>query len=322
MSRTLTRPEQVLPATRLAVEAAIEAVGYQPNQMARNLRVKRTFSILVLVPSIANPFFAEIIRGIEKTASDHGFTVLLGDTAHSSEREDSYAAMLKSRRTDGIIQFSARMPAPLLADAEAGRLALVNACELIDGFTGATVSIDNYAAARDMAEHLLSLGRRRIALLTGPVASPLTRSRKAGAEAAILTADGAASLVAVETGDFSIRSGYEMAQAILPSEPDALFCFNDEMALGALRRFHELGVAVPEQVAVAGFDDIAMARFAIPPLTTIAQPSQRLGELAAKLLLSILRGEKDADQHIVLPAELVVRGSTASRAEESMDATG
>jgi len=318
VSRALRNPEQVAEPTRTRVLEAVAALDYRPNQMARNFRSRQAFAIVVLAPDIGNPFFARVVRGIEQVAQRGGYAVLLGDTQGSAAREAEYLNLVRSRQADGVIQLSARIdPVALGKLWSAGAApAIVNACECADTDFCPRVRIDNVAAARAMSEHLISLGHRRVGVVTGPAASPLTRDRLAGHIGAMRAAGLAHEPALTIEGDFSLQSGFDAAESLLhaANRPTAVFCFNDEMAIGAIRRFKAAGLSTPADMSVAGFDDIDFARFADPPLTTVAQPMEDLGRTAMGVLLDILGGKRSFSEAHVLPTNLMVRESTASPA--------
>jgi LacI family repressor for deo operon, udp, cdd, tsx, nupC, and nupG len=264
------------------------------------------------VPDISNPFFASVIRGAEEAARDAGYAVVVGDTRHDPEVEDQYAEMLSRREVDGLIFLGHRLPtslAPLLAQQGAAA-PIVNGCEYSPDIGVPSVHIDNAAASAAMVDHLVALGHRAIGLVTGPAISPISRDRLAGAMAAAQRA-GLAEQVAVRTGDYSARSGFEQAAALLDAGVTALFCFSDEMALGAIAAVAARGLSCPGDISVAGFDDLPLARYFQPPLTTIAQPKAMIGRRTVELLVAILRNVDGPSRHVTLDHELVVRGSTA-----------
>jgi LacI family repressor for deo operon, udp, cdd, tsx, nupC, and nupG len=318
VSRALHNPEQVAEPTRTRVLKAVDALDYRPNLMARNFRSRQAFAIVVLAPDIGNPFFARVVRGIEQVAQRGGYAVLLGDTQGSAAREAEYLNLVRSRQADGVIQLSARIdPGALGKLWSAGAApAIVNACECAETDFCPRVRVDNVAAARAMSEHLIGLGHRRIGVVTGPAASPLTRDRLAGHIDAMATAGLVHEPALTLEGDFSLQSGFDAAERLLQaaSRPTAVFCFNDEMAIGAIRRFKAAGLTTPADISVAGFDDIDFARFADPTLTTIAQPMEELGRTAMSVLLDILSGKPSAKTTHVLPTSLMVRESTAAPA--------
>lgn len=313
ISRVMSQPEKVAEHTRRQVLKAIEESGYQPNLLARNFRANKSNVVLVLVPNIANPFFSNIIRGIEKVASELGYSVLLGDCAHSDEREDTYATLAATKRADGILQFNARLPGPVENPVRSNVLPFVNVCELIPDFDGPSVSIDNVDAAQRMTRHLLDLGHRRIGIVTGPTSTPLTKARMQGVRAALKDFGCGADLAFVVNGDFTMESGYGAVSDIDDGQmPDAVFCFNDEMAIGVIKRLSDLGLEVPGDVSVAGFDNIEFSRYIRPSLTTISQPTTQIGETAMRLLFELMEGRTPETPQIILPTDLIVRDTTSS----------
>ncbi len=316
VSRTLKSPDIVSPATRDRVRRAIEAAGYRPNQMAVQFRSRRTHNLAVLVPTIANTFFARVIGGIQQAAQAQGYGVLLCNTLGREEVESRYAGMVAARQADGIIQLRAFNPFPADAVEPAQALPMVNACEVMDDAPCPTIQLDNRAAARALTEHLIALGHRRIAMIQGPRRSPLTRERVAGYREALEAGGIVPDDDLLCPGDFTPHAGHQAAGALVARKvpPTAIFCENDEMAIGAISGLKQAGFEVPHDISVAGFDDIAFASYSDPPLTTIAQPAEAFGRRAASMLIDILEGREEGERHVMLPHELVIRDSTASPA--------
>lgn len=314
VSRVLSAPELVAEATRARVTASVERLGYQPNFAAKSLRTLKTEKILVTVPDISNPFFSQVIRGVEEAARAAGYSVLLGDTRHEADREEEYAAMLLRREADGLIFLGHRLPEALagMVATRGVRTPIVNGCEYSSELGVSGAHIDNAQAAGEAMEHLYALGHRRVGVITGPLASPLSRDRLEGARK-VSESQAHPGGLAVAAGDFSIESGLREAAAMLagPERPTAIFCFSDEMAMGALEAIRRAGLDCPHDVSLMGFDDIRFAEYLDPPLTTISQPMDQIGHEAVRLLLDILSGRAQALEHVTLPHRLVVRGSTA-----------
>jgi LacI family repressor for deo operon, udp, cdd, tsx, nupC, and nupG len=241
--------------------------------------------------------------------------VLLGDTQHDSKREERYATMLKRKEADGLIFLGHRLPkeAAALVRAMAPRCApVVNGCEFSPHLGIPSVHIDNAKAAGEAMDHLYRLGHKRIAVITGPLARPLSRDRLRGATARTKLERNAPELIVIQ-GDFSIASGAAAAEKLLlrSTPPTAVFSFNDEMAIGVIDTAKRLGRTVPRDLSVVGFDDIRFARYTDPPLTTVAQPMREIGEGTVRLLLEILRGNAISPVSVTLPHTLMIRGSTA-----------
>lgn len=312
VSRVMSQPERVARETRQRVLKVVETLGYTPNVAARALRTLRAAKILLTVPDISNPFFASVIRGAEEAARDAGYAVMLGDTRHDPEVEDQYAEMLSRREVDGLIFLGHRLPSSLepLLLREGASAPIVNGCEYSPEIGVPSVHIDNAAASDEAVDHLILLGHGDIGVVTGPPISPISRDRLSGAMRAARR-HGIEDRLHVRTGDYSARSGCEQASDLLDRKVTAIFCFGDEMAMGAIRAISQAGLSCPDQVSVVGFDDLPLARFFQPPLTTIAQPKGSIGRRAVEMLVDILRGIELPAQQVTLPHELIIRSSTA-----------
>jgi LacI family repressor for deo operon, udp, cdd, tsx, nupC, and nupG len=313
VSRVLSRPSLVAKATQKKVLAAVERLGFSPNAAAKSLRSLRSNKLVVTVPDISNPFFALILQGIEDAAQQAGYAVLVGDTQHQSGREARYVAMLNQKEADGLIFLGHRLPpeAAAVIRAAAPRCApVVNGCEFSPELGVPSVHIDNEKAAGEAMDYLYRLGHRRIGVVTGPLVSPLSRDRLKGVTRTARTYRARAGCTVVQ-GDFSIESGAVAAERLLARRdaPTAIFCFNDEMAMGALQIAAQRGLRVPHDLSVAGFDDIRFSRCVSPALTTVSQPMRAIGEGTVRLLLAILDGQ-ERPASVTLPHVLTIRAST------------
>jgi len=223
--------------------------------------------------------------------------------------------MLRRKEADGLIFLGHRLPGGLaeMVETLGPRTPIVNGCEFSPELGVSSAHIDNERAAFDAMEHLYGLGHVRVAAVTGPLASPLSRDRLAGIRAAA-ERHGRAAALRVATGDFSIESGLSQTLALLESapRPTAVFCFSDEMAMGALEAFRRHGLRCPDDVSLIGFDDIRYAQHLDPPLTTVSQPMDRIGHEVVRLLLDVLSGEATTVRNVTLPHQLVLRSSTAA----------
>lgn len=315
VSRVLSQPERVSERTRERVLEVVQSTGYAPNVAARTLRTLRAAKILLTVPDISNPFFASVIRGAEEAARDAGYAVVVGDTRHDAQVEDQYAEMLSRREVDGLIFLGHRLPESLrpLLTQQGSAAPIVNGCEYSPEIGVPSVHIDNAAAGEDAVEHLIALGHRDIGVITGDAISPLTRDRLAGALRAA-ERHGLGDRLHVRSGDWSAPSAFEEARGLLEQGVTGIFCFSDEMALGAISAIRQAGLSCPEDVSVVGFDDLPLASYFQPALTTIAQPKGDIGRQAVELLVDILRGGESSTRQITLPHELVVRRSTSAPA--------
>jgi LacI family repressor for deo operon, udp, cdd, tsx, nupC, and nupG len=315
VSRVLSNSAVVAPATRKRVLAAVERLGYVPNASAKNLRMLRTRKLLVTVPDISRPMFSLILQGIEESANREGYSVLLGDTQYDQGREERYASMLFQKEADGLIFLGRKLSKGVesyVRSVRDSRAPVVNALGFTPQLGIPSVQIDNAAAGAEAMDHLYRLGHRKIGLVTGPALSFVSAERLRGA-LAHAKKHRADRHVTVMNGDFSVESGVVAGERLLVHKdpPTAIFCFNDEMAMGVLHTVRRRNLRVPDDVSVVGVDDIKYARFTDPPLTTVAQPMREMGEHAVRVLLGILNGGEKPLDCVRLPHTLVVRSSTA-----------
>lgn len=311
VSRVLNGHTNVRSATRERVLAEIEASGYRVNELARNLRTAESRLLLTMVPDFGNPFYAEIVRGIDGVARQHGYFMLLCDTGADAGRERSYFDLLRRHRADGAICLDPATVQHALAD-ESMALPWVACCEFDPAMGVPYVGIDNFLAARDAVQHLIARGRRRIALINSDEHYVYARQRRDG----YLDALAQAGLEASESWRMNVNcldydAGAAAAQALmrLDPAPDAIFAVSDTLAVGVINGLRGAGWRVPDDVAVVGFDDIALAAQIDPPLTTVAQPMRELGETAARLLLRRLAEPHAQVPGVLLKHRLVVRRS-------------
>lgn len=323
VSRVLANPEKVSPQARARVLSAIAKVGYVPNPAARTLRSQKTFMVLVVLPDLSNTFFSRILRGIEETLFEAGYGMIIGDLDGSPEKEAHLAAFAAAGRVDGAILLnghlfgqtrdargpSAGVPIPLVA-----------LCEAIPGADIPQIEIDNRAAARQMTAYLASLGHRSIAYVSGPAGNILEHDRFQGYRAALEEAQIPFDPALVLAGDFTIAAGVSAAHDLLARArlPSAVFCMSDEMAIGLTRTLVSAGVKVPQDISVAGFDDIEFAAFATPALTTIHQRRRELGQAAATALIDLLQG-RPTPRTIRVETDLVIRESVGPLATPASD---
>jgi LacI family repressor for deo operon, udp, cdd, tsx, nupC, and nupG len=313
VSRALTGTGLVAEPTLSRIREAARAMNYRPNVSARNLRTRRSMSVLMVVRDIGNPFYLEVMKGVEQAAREAGYSVLMGNTESNPERETEYFDMLRDGHADGMILMTGKLPAGLEAAGIAiADLPLVVALETIEGSGLPHVRIDNLAAAREAVRHLVGLGHRRIAHVTGPLPEIMSRLRRDGWRAAMDDAGLAVPEGYEQRGDYLLRSGQALCATLcdLPEPPTAIFCANDEMAFGAIHELRRRGLDVPGDVSVVGFDDIYLSAAIFPPLTTVSQPRAEIGREAMSLLLQVIAGDEVADGPIVLPTTLKIRGTT------------
>lgn len=310
VSRTMRHPDSVAAATRTRVQAAMADLGYRPNIQARNLRTAQTRLIIVLVTNIANPYFAEVIRGIEAIAHENGYSILLGDVLENRTREQAYMDLLAARQADGMISLLPQEPSRTVH----GSPMVIACCTDTAGSKFSSVFIENERAARGAVDYLISLGHRQVGFITGWTTSPNSKSREEGYRAAMSAAGAEVRPELIATGEFNVESGYRAAERLMLLNPDltAIFCSNDEMALGAIRAIKARGLKVPGDISVVGFDGIHLAPYFDPPLTTVATPMRELGEEAMRILLDELRDPSTPQLKRLLPTSLVIRESTGA----------
>jgi LacI family repressor for deo operon, udp, cdd, tsx, nupC, and nupG len=306
VSRALANPERVSPEARARVMEAIAKVGYVPNPAARTLRSQKSRMVLVVLPNLGNIFFSKILRGIEETLFEAGYGMIIGDLDGSPEKEARFNAFMAGGQVDGAILLNGH----LFSEAKAS-IPLVALCEAIPDATIPQIEVDNRAAAQAMTEYLASLGHRRIAYVCGPSSNVLERERLRGYRDGLAAAGLTFEADLVWPGDYSLEAGVRVGESVLARRvrPGAVFCSNDEMAIGLMRTLISAGVRVPEDISVAGFDDIEFAAVVEPPLTTIHQPRRELGQAGAAVLLDVMSGRK-AQPRVRLATGIVVRAST------------
>jgi LacI family transcriptional regulator len=304
----------VSPELTERVEAALLELDYRPDAVARSLRRGETLTIGLIVPNLEIPFFASVAYSIERAASNHGYSIILGNSDWEQDRESILLQNLISRQVDGLICISAGMSVaqiePLI---NVGTPVVTFERKLLDSGLDA-VSIDNYRGAYTATGHLLELGHRRIAVITGRALSIVSEERLEGHHDALREAGLEPNPDYVFSGDYLPEAGKLAALQILSLQkrPTAIFAFNDLMAMGALRVLGEHGLSVPDEIAVMGFDDIPICQYTNPALTTMRQPLEHMGWLAVDLLLQRIRSEDHYKaRHIRLQPELIIRASTA-----------
>ncbi|WP_130858995.1 LacI family DNA-binding transcriptional regulator [Gracilibacillus phocaeensis] len=311
VSRVISGSGKVSSKKKKQVLQAIEILNYKPNAVARNLRTAKTKMVLVAVPNINNPFFSEVLTGIQKTALQQGYHVLLFDTDHDFSREAKFLEMLEQKQVDGLILCTAQVTHETLRKVEKSH-PIVMACEYLDGEDFSTVLIDNRNSARKVIHHLIEAGYRRIAHITGPLNTVLGIDRLRGYKEALAEHNLLLSEWYIREGDFSFESGYQLMTQflMLANPPDAIFAGNDEMALGAIKAIQSKNLSVPEDIGVVGFDNIKMASIFKPALTTIAQPAYQIGTTAMEVLVEKMEGSIPEQRHFIIEDRLIVRESS------------
>ena len=310
-------PYAVSPATRARVLEAARTLDYVPNALARGLLKSYIPVVGVIVHDITDPYFAEIVRGVEDAATPGGHLVITCSSDRNAEREDSYIRLLRSMRAAAIIFAGSGLDDPVLNRSMRKHLAamrgygaaVVHCSPHADG--EAEVGVDNARGTASMVEALIALGHRRIAFLAGPTSLFVARQRLAGYRAGLEAAGLAYDPRLVVSTDFNLAAGVRAVDTLLAGDAPftAIYAANDLLALGALQRLAELGVSVPDEVSVAGFDDIQPAATTAPSLSTVRLPLHEIGRRSFGWAEGVLAGGQPDPE--VLPTELVLRGSTS-----------
>ena len=317
VSAVVNKKGRVSPELTERVQKALEALDYQPHQLARSLKVQQTRTIGVVIPDVTNLFYAEVVRSVEDTARGNGYSIILCDSNEDPAQETTNLDTLYAWRVDGVLL------APADGQVSQDRLTrrrfpIVFIDRITPGFIGPAVITDNFSGAYQATRHLITLGHKRIATIVGRLEfsngiDRLEGFRKALQEAGLLLHD-----EYVQQGDFQLESGYRCGMQLLklPSPPTAIFSCSNKMTLGLMRAVSELGFNCPRDVSILGFDDFDWAANFSPRLTTVAQPTDEIGKEAMRLLAEEMQdfrnpGRNGEHRIVILKPELRVRMSTA-----------
>lgn len=317
VSRYLNAPEQVRSKTAERVAKAIAATGYAPNNLARNFRLGRTQQIMVVIPSVGVPFFEPVMSGIRKEAEAANYHLLVMESGNIDRDFDEFSRMVMSKQCDGILLLSTFSPFedPNINASEGHPpivLCLENIAPELANFP--SVRIDNFKAAQDVVNYLYHLGHRDIALMYGAPhpGSQLTMERKRGFCETMQSLGLEVRAGWLQDDDLSLDGGRRALREVLKAgRPTAVFCANDELALGAIFEIKQQGLRVPEDISVVGFDNMRFTEVCDPPLTTVEQPAEAIGQRAMQRLLLSIEGREDNAGVEILEHRLVERASVA-----------
>ena len=311
VSRALAGFNSVSEELNERVREAVRALNYHPNRIARNLRIRTTRTIGVVISDIQNPFFTSLLRGIEDVLQAADYMLLLGNSDENMAREQIYLTTLRAEGAAGIIFTPTsdeaadylqilNVKAPLVAIDRAPRGLLID-----------TITVANSEGAHTAVRHLISLGHRRIGMIGGPAHLSTAYERLAGYEQALAEANLQVSPDLIQHADFRQAGGYNAMHSLLElhTPPAAVFVANNLMTLGAFQAINERGLRIPTDIAVVGFDDMPWALSLQPPLTAVAQPTYEMGVTAARLLLSRIQEPERSVRQVVLETRLMVRAS-------------
>lgn len=311
VSRALAEHPLIPEPTRRRIQRLARKMNYSPNAIARGLVTQRTRAIGVIVTSIADPFVAEVTRGIEQVAGDHSYRVFLGTSHNDPDREVNLVKAMREWSVDGVIVASSRVGSLYKSMLKEIGVPIILINNQHAGMYLHSVTVDDTNGAMLATGHLISQGHRVIAHLSGPANHLASQNRLAGYRRALKNAgiEFDASLVVQGDGSSEIQAQVAQLHMRLP-QPSAIFCYNDMTAIGALAALKQQNIRVPADVSLVGYDDIYFAKYVDPPLTTIRQPKDEMGQLATRMLLDLVDGK--SVENVILPGELIVRQSTRS----------
>lgn len=312
VSRVINASERVNPETRARVEAAIATLNYQPNDIARSMARGRTRTLACISPNLTDFTYASIIEGAETEARRLGYFLISASAPDETAFTTLVKQLIASQRTEGLLALNPYIDRRHLAMPRSVPTVIIGANARETVFQ--SIALDEVAAGRAATQHLLDLGHRRIVHITGPLKEDCSQDRQKGYLETMLDAGYEVEPTFVIEGDWSATSGYQAVQKLLEDGVvfTAIFAQNDRMAVGAIRALREASIRVPEQVSVVGFDDMPLASYFDPPLTTMRQDIFCIGCEAARLLIRAIEHPGHKPQHKRFPAELIVRASTAA----------
>jgi DNA-binding LacI/PurR family transcriptional regulator len=322
VSRALADSSLVNEETKKRIQALAREMGYTPSAIARAMSTRRTQTVGLVVTTVADPFMAEVVRGIEETALDHGYNVILCSSAGNPDREIAAVRTLREKWVDAVIVTSSRVGSfySELAEVPVPVILINNQHR---GAYSFSVRNDDLYGGKLAGSHLVELGHHHIAYVTGPERASSSELRLEGCQLALHQAGMSIPARWILAGDGGPERGERTVIALLRDEhhPTAIFCYNDMTAMGVLRAIKGSGLRVPYDISVLGYDDIAAAPYLDPPLTTIAQAKYTLGQRAIEMTIHLLQGGQKVSD-IVLRPHLVVRGSCGAPARDRSSAAG
>ena len=313
VSRVLSGSVPARPETRERVLAAARELGYRPSGIARALKLRETRTLGLIITDITNPFYPQVVRAVEAAAQERGYGIVLANGGDDAARELEHLDRLVERRVDGIVIASSRMTRRHAETLRATAVPVVLVNDTVAGSGLPAVTTAHRHGARMAAMHLVELGHRQIGHISAPSEHPAAGQRRQGVRDALRGAGLDGPLIAI--GDGRVAGGASAAEALIAGGVTGIVAYNDLTAIGAIRALRRAGIGVPKEVSVVGFDDIDLAAWTDPPLTTIRQPIDELGRWAVEHLADLIggRGTRRPSVPVLLEPELVVRGSTGSR---------
>ena len=312
VSRVLNDSPHVRPAVKRKVLRAVTALNYQPNRTAQRLRAKHSKVLGLIISDIQNPFFTSVVRGIEDLAYAHGYSLVLCNSDEDPEKEKLYINVMRAEEVAGIILASTSESNPRVSDLLDSHIPVIAIDRRIKDRRVDSVLATNTQGACEAVAHLIALGHRCIGFIGLPLTRTTGRERFDGYQRALRENGLTVSRARVRISDAKQQGGHDSALELLASQPclTALFAANNLMTLGALDAIRERGLKIPDDISIAGFDDMSWAALLQPPLTAVAQPTYELGRQAAELLLERLKSPDKPVEHVQLDTTLIVRGSS------------
>jgi LacI family transcriptional regulator len=315
VSRALAGYDDVAPATRQRVLQAAQEMGYRPNIIARMLQKQRTDTIGFIIPThgprFSDPYFSELLTGVGNKAAEQEFDLLVSTRAPGAEELKAYERMVMERRVDGLLVVRTRQQDQRIAYLIEQRFPFVAFGRSDLGADFPYLDVDGETGLRQLTQHLIDLGHRRIAYVSAPLDLMFASHRLEGYKEALVANSIPFDETLIAVGELTERSGYAAGRDFLTQDecPTAIIACNDLMALGVISAAQGLGLTVGHDVAVAGFDDIPLAEHSHPPLTTMRQPIYEIGQRICEMVIRLLQGETLEERHVILEPQLVVRKS-------------
>ena len=313
VSRVINHSNYISDKTRARVEAAVAELGYVPNTLARSLRMKATQTLALVLSDITNPFFTTLGRGVQDAARAQGFNVIFCNTDESETEQAEQLITLVQKRVDGVLLVPAASSAEPVAYLQKHKIPVVVVDRRVQECTVDSVRCDSESGAHQLTRLLLELGHRCIAMLSGPATVSTATDRVAGYRRALAEAGLNADTELIFHGPYTPAGGRQMAGAALAHSPrpTALFAANNFIAIGAYQALKDVGVRVPEEMAIVAFDDMPLTTMIEPFFTVVAQPAYEMGQQAMKLLLAHRNSSETGEcREVILPLEIIVRRSS------------
>lgn len=316
VSRVLNNNPYVKKETREIVMKAIKELNYSPNLSGRILRRNETKVVLILLPTISNPFYSKAVTGINHVADKLGYLTIICNTESSLKKEMDYLDLLRYKQADGAIIMSQESDIDIIEEIGINH-PIVQCFEYRNSNNISFVSIDNEKAAYEAVNYLIGLGHKRIALVGCTPHYSSASQREEGYKKALHDANIEPDEELIIRGDYGFKSGYDCAVKLMDRDkkPTAVFAISDMQAIGVIKALKGRGIRVPEDISVMGFDNIAFSEIYDPGITTVSQPTYKIGSNAMNILINQLKGEANSHQHVILKHGLVIRESTMQNKE-------